>query len=325
MIITRTPLRVSFVGGGTDLASFYRRSPGAVVSMAVNKYFYLSMHPHFAQKGFLLKYSETENPETADRIKHRIIRAVFERYGVENADFSSAADVPGGTGMGSSSSFTVSLLQLVHASQHRYVSQRDLAREACEIEIDVLGEPIGKQDQYGGAVGGLKFIQFNTDDSVEVTPVHLRQDERRKLEGSLMLFYLGNQRSASAILEKQNKATATEEQVFKSLEQMAAQAHQFKSDIATDVDCIGHYLREGWELKKSLSSAISNPLIDGAYAAALDRGALGGKLLGAGAGGFLMVYCPQDRQEGVSQALGDFPLHRLKIDNSGSTVIFAAR
>lgn len=325
MIITRTPMRVSFVGGGTDLASFYRRSPGAVVSMAVNKYFYLTMHPHFAQKGFLLKYSETEHPETAEQIKHRIIRAVFERYNVENADFSSAADVPGGTGMGSSSSFTVSLLQLVHTSQNRYVSQRDLAKEACEIEIDVLGEPIGKQDQYGGAVGGLKLIQFNTDDSVEVQPIHLRQDERRKLENNLTLFYLGNQRSASAILAKQNKATATQEDVFRALENMAAQAHQLKLDIATDVDCLGHYLREGWALKKSLSSSISNPLIDDAYTAAMEAGAIGGKLLGAGAGGFLLTYCPEDKQAALLERLGHLPAHRLKIDNSGSTVIFDDR
>lgn len=325
MIITRTPLRVSFVGGGTDLASFYRRSPGAVVSMAVEKYFYLSMHPHFAQKGFLLKYSETENPNTVDQIKHRIIRAVFERYNVENADFSSAADVPAGTGMGSSSSFTVSLLQLVHTSQNRYVSGRALAQEACEIEIDVLGEPIGKQDQYGAAIGGLKLIQFNMDESVEVHPIHLRKDERHKLENNLILFYLGNQRSASAILAKQNEATVKQGEVFRVLEKMAAQAHQLKQDIVTDVDCVGHYLREGWALKKSLSSAISNPLIDEAYRAAMDAGALGGKLLGAGAGGFLLTYCPQGKQAGLVQRLSHLPVHRLKIDTSGSTVIFDDR
>jgi len=325
MIITRTPMRVSFVGGGTDLPSFYRRSPGAVLSMAVNKYFYLTMHPHFAQKGFLLKYSETENPERAEEIKHRIIRAIFMRYGVENADFSSAADVPGGTGMGSSSSFTVSLLQLVHAYQNRYVRQRDLAAEACEIEIDVLGEPIGKQDQYGGAIGGLKLIEFNTDDSVEVTPIHLTQEERRKLEGNLMLFYLGNQRSASAILEQQNKATASEDQVFRALQTMAEQARRLKQDIAEDVDCIGPYLREGWELKKSLSRAISNPLIDDAYEAAIKAGATGAKLLGAGAGGFLLTYCPQEHQARLSEALSSCPLHRLAIDSSGSTVIFDDR
>lgn len=325
MIITRTPLRVSFVGGGTDLPSFFRRSPGAVVSMSVNKYFYLTMHPHFERKGFLLKYSEAENPTDVSGIKHRIIRAVFERYGIQNADFSSAADVPAGTGMGSSSSFTVGLLQLVHAWQHRYVTQTRLAEEACEIEIDVLGEPIGKQDQFGAAVGGLKFIQFNTDDSVEVSPVHLTGDERGKLERNIVLFYLGGQRSASAILKTQDKNTATQEDVFASLQQMARQAHQFKNDVAGDVDCIGHYLREGWDLKKRLSSQISNPLIDEAYDAALESGALGAKLLGAGAGGFLLVYCPEAQQQGLLERLDRFPAHRLKIDNSGSMVIFDDR
>lgn len=325
MIITRTPLRVSFVGGGTDLAAFYRRSPGAVVSMAVNKYFYLNMHPHFAQKGFLLKYSETENPERPEDIKHRIIRAVFERYGVTNADFSSAADVPAGTGMGSSSSFTVSLLQLVHTYQHRYVSQRDLAREACEIEIDVLGEPIGKQDQYGAALGGLKLIQFNSDETVEIAPIFLTQDQRQRLEASIQLFYLGNQRSASGILAKQKSATASEEKVFQALQTMAQQARRLQRDIATDVDCLGHYLREGWEMKKSLSSSISNPLIDDAHDTAIANGALGAKLLGAGAGGFLLTYCPPEKQERLTKALSAFALHRLKIDNSGSTVIFDDR
>lgn len=325
MIISRTPLRVSFVGGGTDLASFYRRSPGAVLSMSVNRYFYLSMHPYFHQKGFLLKYAQTENPDDVDQIQHRIIQAVFRRYGLDNADFASAADVPGGTGMGSSSSFTVSLLHLVHAMQQRYVSQRDLAAEACEIEIGVLKEPIGKQDQYGAALGGLKFIEFLPDDSVEVSQVHLRASERRKLEASILLFYLGNQRSASAILEKQNKATTDSQDVFAALQTMAAQAHQLRDDITQDVDCLGAYLRDGWELKKSLSDGISNPVIDEAYDTAMANGALGGKLLGAGAGGFLLTYCPPEKQDRLISALSKLPVHRLKIDHTGSSIIFDDR
>jgi D-glycero-alpha-D-manno-heptose-7-phosphate kinase len=325
MIITRTPLRVSFVGGGTDLAAFYRREPGAVLSMAVNKYFYLAMHKFFEEDGFLLKYSKTEHVSDVNEIEHTIIRAVFAEHGIAGVDFSSAADVPGGTGLGSSSAFTVSLLQLVNAHLGRHASQHLLAERACRIEIDVLGNPIGKQDQYGCAIGGLKFIEFNPDESVVVEPIFLRHAERAKLEANLLLFYLGNQRSASAILAEQSKNTSNDTAVFNSLRKMAEQAHGLKRDIQSSVDAVGHYLREAWELKKQLAQGVTNSLVNDAHAAAVGAGALGAKLLGAGSGGFLLTYVPEERHSAVRGALAPLSLHRIKIDPTGSVIIYDDR
>lgn len=325
MLITRTPLRISFVGGGTDLADFYMRSVGAVVSMAVNRYFYLSMHQSFSGSGSLLKYSETEAVTRAQDIRHSILREVFMQYGIENVDFASSADVPAGTGMGSSSAFTVGLLNLVYAYQGKYRSQTYLAERACEIEIRDLGNPIGKQDQYGAATGGLKFIQFNPDGQTSVQGLFLKHDERLKLERSLMLFYIGNQRSASTILEEQSRRTRENADTFAILEKMAAQAMALKNDILVDVDAVGDALRQGWEYKRELSGGVSNPVIDGAYEAAMAAGAAGAKLLGAGAGGFLLVYADPARQDAVRQALVGLTLHRVRIDQVGTTVIFDDR
>lgn len=325
MIICRTPLRVSFVGGGTDLPSFYREHSGAVVSMSINRYFYLSMHGFFGGNKSLLKYSETELVDDPAEIKHRIVRQVFTEYGVRGVDFASAADVPAGTGLGSSSAFTVGLLQLVNAWRGRHLPQHALAEMACRVEIEKLGDPIGKQDQYGAAIGGLKFIQFNIDDTVTVTPVFLRPSQRLALENNLMLFYLGNQRSASSVLAAQKHATETCAATVRNLSLMAAQADRLRQDIVEDVNSLGEHLHEGWMLKRALTSGITNTLIDDAYAAARAAGAEGGKLLGAGAGGFLLVYAQAERQGAVEAALHAFPLHRIKIDHAGSTVIYDDR
>jgi D-glycero-alpha-D-manno-heptose-7-phosphate kinase len=316
---------VSFVGGGTDLPAFYRREPGAVVSMAVNKYFYLAMHKFFEEDGFLLKYSKTEHVTDVKEIEHSIIRAIFSEYGIAGVDFSSAADVPAGTGLGSSSAFTVSLLQLVNTHLGTYASQQRLAERACQIEIDILGNPIGKQDQYGCAIGGLKFIEFNPDESVVVEPLFLRHAERAKLESNLLLFYLGNQRSASAILAEQSKNTREDDAIFNTLRKMAEQAHGLKREIQSSVDAVGHYLREAWELKKQLARSVTNKLVDDAHAAAIGAGALGGKLLGAGSGGFLLTYVPEERHSDVRKALAPLSLHRVKIDPTGSVIIYDDR
>ncbi len=325
MIICRTPLRVSFVGGGTDLPSFYRRHGGAVVSMAVDWHFYLSMHKFFGGQKSLLKYSQTELVDDPGEIQHRIIREVFTEANLRGVDFASAADVPAGTGMGSSSSFTVGLLHLVHAWRGRYFPQHVLAEMACRIEIDRLGEPIGKQDQYGAAIGGLKLIRFNADETVTVTPIFLRPSERMTLEGNLMLFYLGNQRAASSVLIAQKRATETCEATIRSLTRMADQAERLRSDIAVDVNLLGEHLHDAWMLKRGLSAGITNPAIDDAYDAARAAGAVGGKLLGAGAGGFLLIYAPPEKQDAIGAALRDLPLHRVKIDHAGSTIIYDDR
>ena len=325
MIITRTPLRMSFAGGGTDLASFYRQTPGAVVSMAINKYFYLAMHDYFFEKGYLLKYSKTETVDDVKDIEHSIIRTVFSDFGIDKVDFSSAADVPSGSGMGSSSAFTVSLLHLVHAYLGKHCSQRQLAHQACDVEIEKLGNPIGKQDQYGCAIGGLKFIEFLPDEQVVVEPIFLRPDERVKLEDNLFLFFLGNQRSASAILDEQNERTKSDRNVHDALCLMADQARRLKSEITQSVDAVGEYLREGWELKKTLTNSISNSLVDEAHRKATEAGATGAKLLGAGAGGFLLTYAPRNKHAALVSAMKDYPLHKVRIDPVGSTVIFDDR
>ena len=325
MIVCRTPLRVSFVGGGSDLPSFYREHGGAVISMAVNWYFYLSMHKFFGGASSLLKYSETELVSDPSEIRHRIIREVFTSYGLNGVDFASAADVPAGTGMGSSSSFTVCLLQLVNAWMGRYLPQHKLAEMACEIEIDKLGEPIGKQDQYGAAIGGLKHISFEPDETVSITPLFLTSTQRLLLEESLMLFYLGGQRAASSVLAAQKKATETNTSTVRRLVQMTQQVGALKDEIVRDVNVLGAHLHEAWMLKRELVSGITNTVIDDAYEAARAAGAVGGKLLGAGAGGFLLVYAPIERQASIQAALPGLQVYRFKMDHSGSVIIYDDR
>jgi len=184
MIISRTPLRVSFVGGGSDLPSYYRNYGGAVLSMSITRYIYLSMHKNFETDGYILKYSKVETPNSRSTIEHRIIREVFESLDIPGVDFNSSADVPSGTGLGSSSCFTVGLISLCNAYLGRYISRAELARKACEVELEKLGEPIGKQDQYGCALGGVNFIRFNPDDSVSTEAIALTQEMRRRLEAN---------------------------------------------------------------------------------------------------------------------------------------------
>jgi D-glycero-alpha-D-manno-heptose-7-phosphate kinase len=323
VIISRTPLRVSFVGGGSDLPAFYRQHPGAVLSMSVKKYVYLSMHEYFEQKGCILKYSEIEKPRTSDDIQHRIIQRVFKDLSIDRVDFNSSADVPAGTGMGSSSAFTVGLLNLCYAYRGQYVSRTRLAELACEIEIDKLGEPIGKQDQYGCALGGINLIEFQCDGSVVYETVPLAIDQRRTMEGNLLMVYLGGTRSASGLLSKQGQATLNDRQVVANLKAMVEQAHRLRGDLCHDVNALGPYLHEGWMRKRSLSSDISNGVVEQAYERGLAAGATGGKLLGAGGSGFLLLYAPNGARENVADALSEYDLHPVHVDTAGSTIIYS--
>lgn len=323
MIISRTPLRVSLAGGGTDLPSFYRKHGGAVLSMSVQKYIYLAMHSYFEKVGYILKYSKLETPRSLDGIEHRIIKQIFSDLNIERVDFNSSADVPAGTGMGSSSAFTVGLLNLCYAYKGQYVSKAALAEQACEIEITKLNEPIGKQDQYGCALGGINFIEFFKDESVSFEPVPLTYDQKRQLESSLMMFYLGGTRSASAILLEQNKNSSDNVDVINNLRFMAGQAHSLRRDICLNIDVLGDYLNEGWIRKRRLAPGVSNPIVDECYDRALAAGATGGKLLGAGGSGFLLVYCPQQSRQGVIDALAEFDMHEVRMDNAGSTIVYS--
>jgi D-glycero-alpha-D-manno-heptose-7-phosphate kinase len=323
MIISRTPLRVSFVGGGSDLPAFYRQHDGVVLSMSIKKYVYLSMHEYFERQGCILKYSEIEKPRTADDIQHRIIQQVFRDLSIDRVDFNSSADVPAGTGMGSSSAFTVGLLNLCFAYRGEYVSRARLAELACEIEIDKLGEPIGKQDQYGCALGGVNLIEFHRDGSVTHETVPLTITQRRQMEQNLVMFYLGGTRSASELLSKQSQSTIYDPQVVANLKSMVEQARSLRADLCRDIDSLGPYLHEGWMRKRSLSAGISNPTVERAYDRARAAGATGGKLLGAGGSGFLLLYAPGDTREAVLEALSHYEAHPVLVDTAGSTIIYS--
>ncbi|MFT8246078.1 hypothetical protein [Roseomonas sp. BN140053] len=323
MIISRTPLRVSFCGGGSDLPAFYREHGGAVLSMSLARYVYLSMHEYFQSDGYILKYSRVETPKTLGEIEHRILRQVFEDYGIRGVDFNSSADVPAGTGLGSSSAFTVGLLNLCNAYQGRYEGRTTLAAKACEIELGKLGEPIGKQDQYGCALGGLNFIEFHPDDSVTCESVPITQAMRERLEAGLVMFYLGGTRSASEVLRKQSEQVKNSKRALGSMQAMVRQARSLRAEIMSDVDLIGPYLHEAWQRKRSLADGITNPRIDEAYERAMAAGATGGKLLGAGDAGFLLVYAPDEARAQVCAALPDCKAYDVRFDSIGTTIIYS--
>lgn len=323
MIISRTPLRVSFCGGGSDLPDFYRQYGGAVLSMSIARYVYLSMHEYFEPEGFVLKYSQLESPSRVEDIQHRILKQVFTTYGIDRVDFNSSADVPAGTGLGSSSAFTVGLLNLVNAYRGKYEGRAMLAAKACRVEIEELGEPIGKQDQYGCALGGLNFIEFHQDDSVTYEAVPLTRESRGRLEQNLTMFYLGGTRSASAVLKRQSEQVRSNPRAAGNLQAMVRQARSLRAEIVHDIDVLGPYLDEGWQRKRTLAEGITNPLVDDAYARALKAGATGGKLLGAGDAGFLLTYTPDGNNDAVRQALAEFRSYPVTVDSIGSTIIYS--
>lgn len=326
MIITRTPFRVSFFGGGSDMPAFYRREPGAVLSVTIDRYMYVSAHPYFDRKSFHVKYSKAELVETRSAIEHPIVRRVCERLGIEGGiEIVSTADVPSGTGLGSSSAFTVGLLHLLYTYEGRHVPVSRLAHEACEVEIEDLGAPIGKQDQYASAHGGLNFIQFFPDEKVDVEPVPIRREPRLALESSLLMFYTGDQRSASKVLAEQQKVIASDESKFRGLKRMTEMAHEARvAIIDADIESFGRLLGEAWRIKREQAASITNPVIDAMYAKALDAGAWGGKLLGAGGGGFLLVAAPEDRHEAIRTALSGALELRVRFDLRGTKIVYTS-
>ena len=321
MIITKTPFRVSFAGGGSDMANFYEQHGGCVLSTSINKYCYLSIHPYFDENATLLKYSENELVTDISKIKHRIFNSVLNEYKVSGVEISSTADVPGGTGLGSSSTFTVGLLNTIACYRGKFMSKGELAAKACDVEINKLGSPIGKQDQYAAAYGGLNFIRFNPDGSVSVEPIVMQPGTYKELEKHLVMFYTGNTRSANSILKEQKK-NIDDAAKAENLKQMCHLAEQMKGALEqNDLSSFGKLLNDGWALKRTLASGISNPAIDEAYEIAMKNGALGGKLLGAGGGGFLLFFCEPEKQEQLRVALGlrrfDFSFER-----DGASVVY---
>jgi D-glycero-alpha-D-manno-heptose-7-phosphate kinase len=324
MIISRTPLRVSFVGGGTDMAVFYRRYGGAVISTSINRYVYVTVNAKFDNR-LRISYSRTEDVASADEVEHPIVRAVLRKLGIGGGiEITSIADVPShGTGLGSSSAFCVGLLNALHAYGGRYVERRRLGAEACEIEIDVLREPIGKQDQYASALGGLNYIRFNPDDTVEVLPLAHMRSLAEEIRRSLIMFHVGSGRQASAILECQRSNVATDATKQDSLKRMLGLAEDLKREFEMgNAASLGEVLHEAWLIKRGLANGISSEAIDGWYGRARAAGATGGKILGAGGGGFMLLCAPPERHEAICGALSELRRIELGFERLGSTIVF---
>jgi D-glycero-alpha-D-manno-heptose-7-phosphate kinase len=324
MIISKSPFRASFAGGGSDLASFYRREYGAVLSSSIDKYVYIAVHRYF-EKGYLLKYSQTENVLNIAEIKHALIRECLTICECsEDLEITSFADIPSsGSGLGSSSAFCVGLIHNLMAIQGKLVGKEQLARKACEVEIERLHEPIGKQDQYASAYGGLNYIRFNPDDSVHVTPVILSRSEREQLNGSLLLFYTGITRKASSVLSVLDQNMQNSSQSFDTMRSIRDGADRLAEQLSSgNLDEIGVEMHRGWLLKKTMASGVSNGEIDEIYRHATSAGALGGKLLGAGGGGFFLFYCPPEKQADVRRALSQLREVPLELEQQGARLIY---
>lgn len=324
MIISRTPFRISFAGGGSDLKEYYQNYGGAVLSVTIDKYVYLSMHPYFNDQKIFLKYSHNELVDRIDEIQHRIIRQVFTNLNITGVDFNSSADIPSGTGLGSSSAFTAGLINLAYAHLGKFIGREAIAKAACEVEIDQLAEPIGKQDQYACAIGGLNFIEFKEGEQVIVNKIPIEVHKQKQLEENLLMFYLGNTRSASAILSEQRQNIISDKKKNENLHKMVKLAYDLQKELqANRIDSFGEILHTGWLYKKELASQISNPQIDYYYERARLAGATGGKLLGAGGGGFLLFYVEKEKQEAVRSSLSELNELPFQFDFSGSNIVFA--
>lgn len=325
MIISRAPFRVSFAGGGSDIPSFYEKYGGCVLSTTIKKYVYLTMHPAFNRDDISLKYSKTENVHSYKEIEHKIFHEAFRRFDISGVEIASMADVTAGTGLGSSSTFTVALLKLLYTYEHKYVSQYHIAKEACEIEIHDLGNPIGKQDQFAAAFGGLKFYEFMPNGFVKIEPIVMLPESYHKLENNCLMFYTGLTHDASKILAEQKKNLESDAKKDEIMLKMCDLARELKMHFeSNDVDFLGEALSRGWELKKQMASSISKGEIDRLYDMGINAGATGGKLLGAGGGGFLLFYVPtQEAKENVRKAFKDYKELPFELDNSGVSIIYS--
>ena len=324
MIITRTPLRVSFAGGGTDLRAFYGRERGAVLSAAIDKYIYITVNRKFDQR-VRASYSVTEIVDRAADLRHELIREALRLVGIEGGvEITSISDVPSqGTGLGSSSSYTVGLLNALYAFTGRLMSAERLAAEACHIEIEICGKPIGKQDQYIAAHGGLQFIEFSSDESVCTQPIPCPGTVRRELASRLLMLYTGVTRAAEDVLGAQRANTEQGGETMAVLRRMRAYADALRERLcAGHLDGFGELLHEGWMLKRTLAEGITSAAIDAWYDRARRHGAIGGKLLGAGGGGFLLLYAPPERHAEICAALPELRPLPVSIEPQGSRIIF---
>jgi D-glycero-alpha-D-manno-heptose-7-phosphate kinase len=324
MIIVQTPLRVSFFGGGTDFPPFYLAKGGAVLSSAIDKYIFVTIKNRFDKK-IRIGYTRTEMVDHVDQVEHNLIRESLRKTGItQGIEITTMGDIPSeGSGLGSSSTVTVGALHAMYTYLGENVSTEQLAQEACDIEINVLGKPIGKQDQYIAAYGGLRFIEFQEDGMIRSERLHVDEKSQRLLNLNFLLFFTGISRKADPILEDQKNHIADRLDTLCEIKKMAYTAR--KELEAGNIDVLGELLHKSWALKKQLAGAISNGVIDEMYAAARQAGAIGGKLTGAGGGGFLLLYCPHHKQDAVRSALNalqELPFH---LEGDGTKVIFNYR
>jgi D-glycero-alpha-D-manno-heptose-7-phosphate kinase len=321
MIITQTPIRISFFGGGTDFEDFFSREGGCVLSSAIDKYIFVIIKERFDDK-IRVGYTRTEMVDHLDEIKHELVREALRLTGITHGvEVSTMADIPSaGSGLASSSAVTVGLLNTMHAYLGRQVPAEILARQACQIEIERLGKPIGIQDQYIAAYGGLRFMEFNANGQVDVNLVELTDDIKRHLSARLMLFFTGLTRRAEDVLAEQKANIGARLHILRRMKELAYEAQGCL--LNSHFDGLGELLHQGWQLKKQMASGITNQTIEHLYDAA---GALGGKMPGAGGGGFLLLYCPPAKQQDVRAALHGLWELPFSLEREGSKVIFNYR
>lgn len=315
---------MSFVGGGSDLPSFYQNEPGAVVSTAIDKYIYITVNKKFDRR-IRASYSVTEMVDGVQDLKHELIREALSLVGLDGGiEITSISDIPSqGTGLGSSSTYTVGLLNALHAYSGRHAGAERLAADACHIEIERCGKPIGKQDQYIAAYGGFQYIQFNPDGTVFVDPIICTAELKQHIREHLLLLYTGMTRKAEDVLQEQKINIENDETARLALRTMARLALDLKDSLCTvRYDPLGEILHEGWLQKKKLARAITNTQIDTWYAFARANGAVGGKVLGAGGGGFLLLYAPPDRHQDILRALPALRPIPFNFEPQGSKIIY---
>jgi D-glycero-alpha-D-manno-heptose-7-phosphate kinase len=323
MLINKTPFRVSFIGGGTDLPWFYKKHGGAVISTSIDMYMYLSIHRLFASEAILLKYSQRELVEVASQLKHPIARKILENFGIKGVDISVSADIPAGTGLGSSSAFTVGLYDLIARYSGLNLDKMQLAENACRIEIEELSEPIGKQDQFSSAFGGLNLFKFNPSGTVEVQALKIPPTDLADFNSSLYLVKTkGNPRSASRILNAQKKYIEKSKLGESSMSLLADMAISNIARIENNIFSIADLVNEAWSLKKMSNQDASNQEIDQIIKVGLDNGVLGAKLLGAGSSGFVLFICKSSEIKNVKQQLQDYHIMKINMENRGSHVIY---
>lgn len=324
MIISRTPMRMSFAGGGSDLPAFYRRFGGAVVSTTIDKYVYVTVNPKF-DNGVRVAYSKNEEVASVAEIEHRLVRAAMQHLNIKGGvEITTIADIPSrGTGLGSSSSFTVGLLHALNAFNGIYVPAERLGAVACHIEIDLCGEPIGKQDQYAAAFGGFNLVEFRQDESVIVTPIICDRNTVKTIERNILMLYTDITRSASSLLKHQSDAMTSNTAKQHAMQRMVELSYVLCDELQkNNTAAFGEILHEGWMLKREMTAGISNGEIDGWYERARAAGARGGKILGAGAGGFLMLYAPSEIHPTICAALPALRPVPVGFEPLGSRIIF---